>query len=153
MGQLSAKLRSVEGGFGHWCPACEEMHVFSVGAPNTSGAKWSFDGNVASPTFAPSMNIRTGPRPTVPVGRPDAGKIDVCHYFLKAGRDEYCGDCTHALRAQTVPLPDLPLHLTDRHIGQPAAAVPIAVTPPKSAEAPAPEWTPEWMRARALAEK
>lgn len=32
----------------------------------------------------------------------------ICHYFIKAGRIEFCGDCTHALKGQTVDLPDFP---------------------------------------------
>ena len=27
MGQINSKLRSVTGGFAHWCPGCEGMHV------------------------------------------------------------------------------------------------------------------------------
>ena len=108
MSQLSKKLRRTVNGYAHWCPGCDEMHIFAVDQPFTNGAKWTFDGNVDAPTFSPSMNIRTGPRPMVPIGRPDAGRIDVCHYFLKGGLIQFLGDCTHALKAQTVPLPDLP---------------------------------------------
>ena len=87
-------------GVEHYCPACESIHGFAVAKPFRNGAKWSFDGNAEAPTFAPSMNIRTGPF--------DDGRIDVCHYFLRAGRIEYLGDCTHGLKGQTVDLPDLP---------------------------------------------
>jgi hypothetical protein len=91
MGQAGKFLRRVgaadghtAGGYAHWCPACEEMHAFAVDKPFSNGAKWTFDGNLDAPTFSPSMLIRTGPRPMVPLGRPDAGKVDVCHYFLTA---------------------------------------------------------------------
>jgi hypothetical protein len=60
-----------------------------------------------APTFAPSMNIRTGPYPWDPT-ESDHGRIDVYHYFLRAGVIEYLGDCTHEMRGQRVPLPDLP---------------------------------------------
>jgi hypothetical protein len=105
MGQVGTKLRrigrldgSVAGGLAHWCPACEEMHAFALDGKNASGAQWSWDGNVEAPTFTPSMHIKTGP---------------VCHYFLRAGTIQYLGDCTHAMKGQSVPLPDLPVHLRD----------------------------------------
>ena len=77
----------------HWCPGCEELHEFAVERPFHNGARWTWDGNVDAPTFSPSMNI---------------GVTERCHYFLKAGRLQFLGDCTHAFRGQTVPLPDLP---------------------------------------------
>lgn len=101
------------GGLAHWCPGCEQMHVFTLDGKNASGAQWTWDGNIEAPTFSPSMHIKVGPRPTVPEGRPDAGQVDVCHYFLRAGVLEYLGDSTHALKAQRVPLPDLPEALRD----------------------------------------
>jgi len=106
--KLSQYLRKNSVGYAHWCPACKETHSFFVDQPTRGGARWSFDGNVERPTFNPSMNIRTGPRPTVPVGRPDAGQIDVCHYFLHAGKLQFCPDSTHALAGKTVDLPPLP---------------------------------------------
>lgn len=75
--------------------------------PNRSGARWLFDGNVAAPTFSPSVNLR--------INTPDMGKdyqpdIDstICHYFITGGKIIYCTDCTHAMRAQAVDLPDIP---------------------------------------------
>lgn len=118
MGQISAKLRTVgvdDGhsgiGYAHWCPACEEMHAFAVEKPFSNGAKWTWDGNVNAPTFSPSMNIRIGP---YPADDDQPGRIDVCHYFLRAGVIDYLGDCTHALKGQKVPLPDLPERLRDQ---------------------------------------
>ena len=113
MGQISNVLRNFAGGFSHWCPGCEEMHAIHVDRPNHSGARWTFDGNVDSPTFAPSINIRTGPYPEAEDGKP-VGHVDVCHYFLRAGRIEFCSDSTHALAGQTVPLPPLPDGLRER---------------------------------------
>lgn len=116
MGQLGAKLRTIAaggsfgGGLGHWCPACESMHAFSTLAPQkNNGARWTWDGNEALPTFAPSMNISAGPykdgETTIPLHR--------CHYILAKGVITYLADCTHSLRGQAVPLPDLPDFLTD----------------------------------------
>jgi hypothetical protein len=84
----------------HWCPACKEMHDYAVEQPFHNGARWSFNGDGDSPTFAPSMNISVGPFRD--------GTVKRCHYFVRAGRIEYCGDSTHALSGQTVELPDVP---------------------------------------------
>lgn len=96
MAKVSGKLRSVEGGLGHWCPGCEEMHVIPTDRANGRG--WAFDGNLACPTFSPSARIAAAweEGPTC------------CHYFLKAGRLQFCADSTHALAGKTVDLPDLP---------------------------------------------
>lgn len=79
------------------CPACGNGHRFEVG-------RWSFNGDHQRPTFSPSMLVRVGPMPTVPVGRPDAGKVHVCHSFVENGQIRFLEDCTHELAGQTVPL-------------------------------------------------
>jgi hypothetical protein len=56
---------------------------------NRSNASWTFDGNLEQPSFHPSMNI--GP--------------SYCHYWLRNGKIEFCGDCHHSLKGQTVELP------------------------------------------------
>ena len=122
MGQVGSKMRRVDrsdgytaGGLAHWCPACEGMHQFALDGKNSSGAQWTWDGNVEMPSFSPSMNIRVN-MPDMRGYQPDAMN-SVCHYFLKAGVIQYLGDCTHAMKGQNVPLPELPLQLTDRYLG------------------------------------
>jgi hypothetical protein len=45
---------------------------------------------------------------------PDGKALDdCCHYFLRSGQLQFLGDCVHALKGQTVELPDLPDFLTD----------------------------------------
>jgi hypothetical protein len=105
MGQISPKLRRTVQGYAHWCPACQGIHVI--------GDSWAFDGKIDNPTFSPSVKV------TYP--GPDAGQLRdghrapaaCCHYFLRAGWIEFCGDSTHGLAGQTIALPDLPPHLTD----------------------------------------
>lgn len=100
---LSAKLRKVEGkdceGIAHWCPGCESLHVIWTRNP-PGKPTWSWNGDVNNPTCAPSvLCFTTG----------DGGKrTTLCHYFLRAGKIEFCGDCPHALSGKTVDLPDLP---------------------------------------------
>lgn len=86
--------------YAHWCPGCKGMHDFAVKAPFHNNARWSFNENVIVPTFTPSMNIVIGPFPD--------GHKEVCHYFLTDGKILFLGDCTHALKGQTVDLPDIP---------------------------------------------
>jgi hypothetical protein len=96
---LSPKLVKRRWGGGwmheHWCPGCETTHAIAVEQPFGNGARWSFDGNVASPTFSPSINV--GPNSSLQ-----------CHYFITAGKILFCGDCHHTLKGQTVDLPDIP---------------------------------------------
>lgn len=114
MGQASAKMRRTTDGFAWWCPACFEMH------PLPSG--WTFDGNLDAPTFSPSfkhtgkMAVKdadgewTGEWVRDADGKP---KDWCCHYVVTAGQVAYCGDCTHGMAGQTIPMPDLPEHLRD----------------------------------------
>lgn len=99
MGALSAKLRSCDGGFFHWCPGCKQAHRVNVSKEGLP--KWTWDGNVDRPTCAPSVRNFTS--------YDDDGKPrTLCHYFLKGGNIEFCGDCAHELSGKTVPLPDWP---------------------------------------------
>lgn len=114
MEQVSAKLRRAANGYSHWCPGCGEMHLI----PDC----WTFDGNLSSPTFTPSVKITgmqtvknergewTGEWVRDTQGKPVP---ECCHCILTAGILNFCGDCTHALSGRQVPLPDLPAHLQD----------------------------------------
>lgn len=113
MGQVSAKLRRGAAGYFHWCPGCEELHQL----PD----RWRFDGNLEGPTFHPSFKhsgmqtekvdgVWTGAWVRDAEGEPVPF---VCHYNLLGGKLMFCDDSTHALRGQTVPLPDLPEHHRD----------------------------------------
>lgn len=97
MSQVSLFLRSFEDGYLHWCPGCDGIHMIYSKAPHPNGSKWTFDGNVDRPTFSPSVNVG------LTNGR--------CHYFVRDGKIEFCGDSTHALAGKTVDLPPLPEHL------------------------------------------
>lgn len=89
------------------CPGCKTQHDDATGLHalpvngTVMGATkrpfWTFDGNLAAPTLAPSILSRGGRDPSF-----------VCHSFLKAGVFEFLGDCTHALKGQRVPMVPLP---------------------------------------------
>ncbi len=119
MGQVSSKLRSAEdGGFFYWCQGCEEMHHVNAG--------WAFDGNLDAPTFTPSVLVQTGHYApgwkgpdcwcTYNAAHPDnpsGYECRRCHTHIKGGIVQFLPDCTHNLAGQNLPLPDLPLALTD----------------------------------------
>jgi hypothetical protein len=105
------KRYTTGGHLAHWCPACKELHEIAVERPFNNGARWTFNGSYELPTFTPSMNIRIGPYPD---GSKKAGKMDICHYFLREGQLIYLSDCTHALAGQTIPVPDLPQSVLDQ---------------------------------------
>jgi hypothetical protein len=121
--QAGPKMRRTTQGYAWFCPACKEMHPLPDG--------WKFDGNLERPTFSPSF--RYGPliqtvndengqwlgawlacdkdgNVVERVGL-QAGDVPVmwcCHYIITAGQVAYCVDCTHAMKGQTIPMPDLP---------------------------------------------
>jgi hypothetical protein len=102
--QVSPFLRRTTDGYAHWCPACEEIHVFEV-------PKWTFDGNLTCPTFAPSMSISWGDPTRLGAKAGEMGAR--CHYNLTAGILHYHPDCTHTMRHTQVPLPVLPSFMRD----------------------------------------
>lgn len=67
--------------------------------PENGRPCWMFDGDVDRPTLSPSIKAWT-----------EFGKRrepQVCHSFVREGRIEFLGDCTHALAGQTVDLPEI----------------------------------------------
>ncbi len=121
MGQISKKLRTLEGGrLGFWCPGCEQAHWVAVG--EGPGPRWGYNGNPDAPTFTPSVLVR-GIYADPPVTRenmdewkrapwPQTRVERICHSFIADGRIQFLGDCTHHLAGQTVDLPDLPSHIS-----------------------------------------
>lgn len=85
-------------GFLVWCPGCDIYHeLITHQKPNRPC--WQFDGNLDKPTFSPSLLVtwswKDEPRR--------------CHSFIRAGKWEFLGDCTHKLKSQKVdmvPVPD-----------------------------------------------
>lgn len=75
-----------------WVPNGQTRSILQPARP-----RWKFNGDLERPTFEPSIISR---------GNYD-GSEEVCHHFVRNGEVEFLGDCTHALRGQTVPLPEL----------------------------------------------
>jgi uncharacterized protein DUF6527 len=91
-----------------WCPACDDLHAVEV-----SAGGWTWDGNLEEPTVNPSIAV-SGVQweADSPFHKPRhnvaPGAAVMCHSYVRAGRWEYLGDCTHDLKDQTVPMVALP---------------------------------------------
>lgn len=71
-----------------WCPGCERPHALPT-------PRWTFNGNVSSPTFSPSFLLTAPPTDYR------------CHFHITDGQFRFCDDCNHALRSVSVALPDI----------------------------------------------
>lgn len=90
--QVGYSDKTIAPAWRHFCPGCKWMHVIPTDPrAQQNGHKWTFNGDMEKPSFSPSINI-----------------VGQCHYFIRDGMIEFCGDSKHALAGQTVPLPDLP---------------------------------------------
>ncbi len=79
------------------CIACKCSHSLATKAPNVDNAQWSFNGDLDSPTFHPSLVVKI---------RPADGSLKKCHSIIKNGKMEYLMDSTHDLSGHIVDLPE-----------------------------------------------
>jgi hypothetical protein len=89
------------------CPGCNCKHIIATKEPQSNGAVWAFNGDMDKPTFSPSLLIRTGSHATPEYVDPPECPPTTCHSFITDGKIQFLGDCTHALKGQTVDLPDI----------------------------------------------
>lgn len=83
-----------------FCPGCKDDHTITT-LPYPNG--WTMAGDDERPTFSPSILVHE-------VVTTDGRKLSPhCHSFVRDGRIEFLGDCTHALAGQTVELPSWPV--------------------------------------------
>ena len=76
------------------CPGCKTMHPVTL-RDERNGRGWTFNGDLAAPTFSPSLMVY----PTDRNGR--------CHSFIRGGKIEFLVDCQHEFAGQTVSMVDL----------------------------------------------
>lgn len=69
-----------------WCPGCKQPHPFDLN-------RWSFDGNLESPTFSPSLLCNA-----------NVDEAHRCHSFVRNGNWEFLPDCWHELKNTTTPM-------------------------------------------------
>lgn len=75
------------------CPGCDCLHWVRIEGTNPV---WEWNQSVTAPTFSPSVRVR------MPIG----DEMHVCHSFIREGKIEFLGDCTHELKGQTVEMLD-----------------------------------------------
>lgn len=75
----------------YMCPGCGYEHAFGL---KSEGGNHEFDMNLDKPTVSPSLVYNFSP------GRK-------CHSFIRNGMIQFLGDCDHALKGQTVNLPEI----------------------------------------------
>jgi hypothetical protein len=78
-----------------FCPGCRQIHQVRVRGPEP---RWGWNESLAAPTFTPSVKIWWT------YGREHLQHV--CHSFVRDGRIEFLGDCTHDLKGQTVDIPE-----------------------------------------------
>lgn len=86
-----------------FCPGCNCIHAMNIhrdGEP-----KWEFNNDFESPTFSPSVLVRTG-KYVDPDFQDEDGLSSICHSFIKNGSIQFLTDSTHHLSGKTVPLPE-----------------------------------------------
>lgn len=86
------KIENDPGVYLFYCPACGCSHVFRV-------PPWEFNGDYDKPTVKGSVLVNADLEKAAP------GSIK-CHLFVRDGKIEYLGDCTHGLAGKTVEMED-----------------------------------------------
>ena len=86
-----------------YCPACKKEHIVSVGPKSYWDLRWTFNGDYEKPTINPSLLVR--------YKMPQGDKV--CHSFIRDGKIQYLGDCTHGMAGKTVEIPDWPEDFDD----------------------------------------
>lgn len=99
--RLSLVLEEADGKLFFGCPGCNMVHGLNV--LNGQTPSWTWNGDVERPTFSPSVLVKYPWKMMVNGGREQV----TCHSFVREGRIEFLGDCTHALAGQTVDLPTM----------------------------------------------
>jgi hypothetical protein len=72
------------------CPGCKHNH-------HIPPEEWNWNGDTEKPTLSPSV---------LHYYELDGQRVTTCHYFIREGKIQYCGDCQHELAGKTVDLPD-----------------------------------------------
>ena len=78
-------------GYSFWCPGCKRAHFLAVTSVVGAGPQWHFNGNMAAPSFQPSLLHYGETR---------------CHLNVVNGHLQFLADSTHELAGKTVPMVD-----------------------------------------------
>lgn len=105
------------------CPGCGERHQLPIGVGSPA---WFYNGNPDKPTFSPSILAR-GIRSNLTDEEMDAYQREfpgpgtreagmkskygfICHHFVRDGKIEFLGDCTHDKKNQTLEMVPWPAY-------------------------------------------
>jgi hypothetical protein len=99
MGVKFSKTACGQESYWFWCEPCNTHHRFVTKSGANEGPVWTFDGNLESPTFSPSLLCN---KDLTPEHKAAGGHR--CHLFLRKGMVQYLGDCTHDHAGKTVPV-------------------------------------------------
>lgn len=78
-----------------YCPGCQTLHQLDT--------RWPFNYNADRPTFKGEIRLTAGP---FPAEHPLAGQTIRCVSVVRDGQIHFTQESTHALRGQSVMLPD-----------------------------------------------
>lgn len=110
---MGSKLRTIQNSPESrvfFCPGCECGHRVVISGE--THPVWGWNGSSELPTFTPSILVRGTLRLTdEEITRVLHGEIieptpTICHSFVTDGKIRFLADSTHALKGQTVDLPD-----------------------------------------------
>jgi hypothetical protein len=105
-----SKAKEISGDPGTYqifCPGCKTTHEINTQRKNLSGAQWSLSGDLNSPSFSPSINIRSGNYVAGYEQEVFEDHSSICHFFITNGMIQYCGDSTHEFSGKTITLPEI----------------------------------------------
>jgi len=95
------KLKIIEDGrVAYYCIACKQYHMVNISNPNLQPT-WTFNGDYDKPTFSPSVLL------TQAYTKESGKRTYVCHSFIRNGKIQYLGDCTHELVGKTVDMVEM----------------------------------------------
>lgn len=96
-----------------WCQGCKHTHFFPTnilyytrieqrtGKTLSKKPVWTFNGNYERPTFTPSLRqYYTHPE--------TKQEITTCHNIITDGKIQFCDDCPHEFKGQTLELEVIP---------------------------------------------
>lgn len=86
------------------CPGCGASHVVPTTGPNSWGKEWGFNDDLEHPTLTPSVLVHPH---GILLEDGSVGQSPLCHSFVRNGRIEFLGDCTHALAGHTFDMNDI----------------------------------------------
>ena len=106
------KIDATETRLTWYCPGCKSDH--GVPIPPSPRA-WQWNGSLNTPTLSPSVLLTSGHHVSGHTGdcwcsvakrrgQPPVFDYVRCHSFIREGRIEFLGDCSHELAGQTVEM-------------------------------------------------